>query len=386
MKKRWILIPVAVLAVFSAAFLFSWPILTGKTTPPDAARHLALRAIEEARAAGADSWAAERFREAETRLADGLTEYRTQEVRFLPMRDFAAAESVLVLAGARAKEAAEEAVSSKESSRGSARRSVARAKLSVDVSSALAATIHLSREERSLLNRSRLFLSRAEDRQRDGLYDEARQLADKAAVWAEDLGTRCAERAARYTHAPLVRSWRRMVQETIEWSRRTGKTAIVVTKANHQLTLYRGGVARATYPCDIGYNNVSDKLRSGDGATPEGKYTVAQKKGRGQSKYYKALLIDYPNSLDKKELQEAKRKGLVPRNATPGGLIEIHGDGGRGNDWTQGCVAVSNDVMDKIFDAVEVGTPVTIVGSDGDGGVFQELVLRFQEARRARGG
>ncbi|MFH1679588.1 MAG: L,D-transpeptidase, partial [Candidatus Eisenbacteria bacterium] len=78
--------------------------------------------------------------------------------------------------------------------------------------------------------------------------------------------------------------------------------------------------------------------------------------------------------------------GADPRSATPGGLIEIHGDGGRGNDWTKGCVALSNEHMDRIFDAAAIGTPVTIIGSDGDGGVFKELVLRFQRATQGRGG
>lgn len=383
---RRIIVVVATLVVIASGCLVSYPILTGRTTPPALARDIALRAVEDAQNAEASSWASDRLAEAENLLHLALTEYRTQEVRFLPMRNFAAAESLFALVETRAKQAAEDAIAKKNDSRAMAESALASAKKAVDASSALAENIHLSRHERSLLNRSRLHMTRAKQRWCDGAYPEARQLADDAIVAAEALGNLCSERASRYSEASLIRSWRRMAQETIEWSRRTGKTAIVVTKANHRLTLYRGGVARATYSCDIGYNNVNDKLSSGDGATPEGKYLVTQKKGRGQSKYYKALLIDYPNGEDKKNFQEARRRGILPRNSTPGGLIEIHGDGGRGNDWTKGCVAVTNDQMDVLFKSVEVGTPVTIVGSDGDGGAFAQLVQRFRQATRGRRG
>jgi hypothetical protein len=55
-------------------------------------------------------------------------------------------------------------------------------------------------------------------------------------------------------------------------------------------------------------------------------------------------------------------------------LIEIHGEGGRGKDWTQGCVALTNSDIDDLFGRVAIGTPVTIVGGDGNGGTFTRLV------------
>jgi L,D-peptidoglycan transpeptidase YkuD (ErfK/YbiS/YcfS/YnhG family) len=53
----------------------------------------------------------------------------------------------------------------------------------------------------------------------------------------------------------------------------------------------------------------------------------------------------------------------VPLRAGVGSLIEIHGDGGQGRDWTDGCVALSNSDMDRVFARARVGTPVTIVGT-----------------------
>ena len=50
-------------------------------------------------------------------------------------------------------------------------------------------------------------------------------------------------------------------------------------------------------------------------------------------------------------------------HAKIGGLIEIHGNGGKGIDWTEGCVALTDREMDTVFKIVRVGTPVTIIGS-----------------------
>ncbi len=105
------------------------------------------------------------------------------------------------------------------------------------------------------------------------------------------------------------------------------------------------------------------KRHRGDKATPEGSYKVTRKRGPGATKYYKALDIDYPNAEDLARFRAAKQRGEIPAGTSPGSLIEIHGHGGRGADWTEGCVALRNDHMDKVFAAAQVGTPVLIVGA-----------------------
>ena len=160
----------------------------------------------------------------------------------------------------------------------------------------------------------------------------------------------------------------------MSWSRRTGAPAIVVLKDKHTLTLFDNGKPVRTYTAELGYNSVGDKWRAGDAATPEGRYRITAKKGVGQSAYHMALLLNYPNEEDVRRFQEAKRAGRVSKRASLGGLIEIHGEGGKGKDWTKGCVALSNDNMHDLFARVSVGTPVTIVGGDGNGGTFTRLV------------
>jgi L,D-peptidoglycan transpeptidase YkuD (ErfK/YbiS/YcfS/YnhG family) len=164
---------------------------------------------------------------------------------------------------------------------------------------------------------------------------------------------------ARYTDQALIAKWQRLVAETVAESRRHGKLAIVVSKFDRLLYLYRAGNIVKTYPVAIGRYGSSGKLRAGDYATPEGKYSIIEK--RLHSKYHKALLINYPNEEDKAAFVAAKRRGQIPRSIGIGGLVEIHGGGKDG--MTYGCVALDNSQMDELFGMVDVGTPVTIVGS-----------------------
>jgi murein L,D-transpeptidase YafK len=157
--------------------------------------------------------------------------------------------------------------------------------------------------------------------------------------------------------------WDRWVRETLKASRDAGTHAIIVDKLNRTLHLYKSGRRVQSWPVELGPEWVGDKQMEGDNATPEGRYRVIRKRGRGETRYYRALEIDYPNSDDQRAFAIAKREGRVPSNARIGGLIEIHGEGGKGADWTNGCVAMTNETMIELFRQVSVGTPVTIVGT-----------------------
>lgn len=154
-------------------------------------------------------------------------------------------------------------------------------------------------------------------------------------------------------------TWQAWVDQTIADSRKSGGIAIIVDKSEHRLYIYKAGKKIKSYVCELGYNSGQQKLMAGDGATPEGRYRVV--KVNNGSKYYRALLLNYPNEEDKKRFAANIKSGVVPSGAKIGGLIEIHGHGGTGRDWTDGCVAVTNDQMDYIMKLAGVGTPVTIV-------------------------
>lgn len=164
---------------------------------------------------------------------------------------------------------------------------------------------------------------------------------------------------SRYADEAHIKKWRGMVNETVNQSKEKGIHSIVVSKIDKKLILYHKGTPRKTYEIGIGTNGSKDKLYAGDKATPEGKYYITKKLSR--SRYYKALLINYPNDDDRRQFATAKKKGMIPKYAGIGGLIEIHGGGKYG--MTYGCIAMENDHMDELFSIVDVGTPVTIVGA-----------------------
>jgi lipoprotein-anchoring transpeptidase ErfK/SrfK len=155
---------------------------------------------------------------------------------------------------------------------------------------------------------------------------------------------------------------------------------IHISKPDRRLFLYRGPRLIESFAIDVGYNTFADKKRKGSPAqrdhwrTPEGTFYVVDKRPR--SEFYKALVLNYPTTAD---AERGLRQGLIsqseyraivraqqerrmpPMGTELGGWIEIHGEGtGGATNWTQGCVAVRNAVMNTLWGDVKVGTPVLI--------------------------
>lgn len=158
-------------------------------------------------------------------------------------------------------------------------------------------------------------------------------------------------------------TWQEMAKSTIEKSKKNKTSAIIVDKFSRQCMLYSSGKLKHTFNIELGPNWMTHKQLKGDKATPEGYYKVVRKINHPNTKYYKALLINYPNDKDLKWFEKAKKQKLLPKNADIGGLIELHGDGDKGADWTNGCVALKNEDMDVVYRETKEGTLVTIVGS-----------------------
>lgn len=194
--------------------------------------------------------------------------------------------------------------------------------------------------------------------------------AAPAAAWAlaraaADLAAAEKQVAARTTRLrdPQVRrSWQRWADTAVAASR-AGSAVAVVDKLGHRCLLLARGRVVASFAADLGRSPLADKLFAGDAATPEGIYHVVEKKEGSATHFHRALLLDYPTALDRQEFAAARRAGLVPHGRGIGGLIEIHGHGGRGSDWTNGCVALRNADMDVLYAALPVGAAVAIVGT-----------------------
>ena len=134
--------------------------------------------------------------------------------------------------------------------------------------------------------------------------------------------------------------WNKLTEQTILSSKKNQNYVIIVDKFSRELLIYKNGKLLKTYTVELGMNWIGDKMQQGDKSTPEGLYKILDKKQNGATKYYKAFLLDYPNEEDKKRFLQNKRNGIIKHDAKIGSLIEIHGNGGNGIDWTEGCVAL----------------------------------------------
>ncbi len=164
---------------------------------------------------------------------------------------------------------------------------------------------------------------------------------------------------ARFTDRETIDHWRRLVDKALAKSRHSKGDLLVISKVERRLSHYRKGHLVKHYEAGMGFNYLTAKLYAGDNATPEGAYLVVKKVPA--SKYFRALLINYPNAEDHKRFKSAEKKGLVPKRAAIGGLIEIHGGGKQG--MTNGCVALDNRDMVSLYEQIAVATPVVIIGT-----------------------
>jgi|TARA_Y100001933_G_scaffold262327_1_gene319530 murein L,D-transpeptidase YafK len=134
---------------------------------------------------------------------------------------------------------------------------------------------------------------------------------------------------------------------------------VLIDKSERKLVLLNGEQPLRTYSVALGAAPKGAKQFEGDQRTPEGVYTIDYR--NAASAFHLALRISYPN--------EADRVRALESGMDPGGQIMIHGlKNGQGwlgerhlaDDWTDGCIAVTNAEIEEIWSLVELGTPVEI--------------------------
>jgi murein L,D-transpeptidase YafK len=136
---------------------------------------------------------------------------------------------------------------------------------------------------------------------------------------------------------------------------------IAVYKSRREMYLLRDGEMVRRYTVALGGSPVGHKFRQGDNRTPEGPYVLDWRNPNSQ--FHLSLHVSYPNDTD--------RSLAASRGVDPGGYIMIHGlPNGRGadevqhprRDWTNGCIAVTNEEMEEIWAKVDDGTGIVIFG------------------------
>ncbi len=136
--------------------------------------------------------------------------------------------------------------------------------------------------------------------------------------------------------------------------------SVLIKKSERRLYLLKDGKVCRDYHIALGKVPQGAKLFEGDNRTPEGEYLLDWR--NSNSSFYKSIHISYPNEDD---VAFARVVG-----GSAGGGIMIHGLPANPEypewvyvefDWTDGCIAVSNEAMDEIWQFVEEGTPIQIL-------------------------
>lgn len=206
------------------------------------------------------------------------------------------------------------------------------------------------------VKQARLFLEQ-------GQFEHSIQASERAGKILLTQTALLTNELGRYADDDLISAWRESAQRTIEWSRTHRAQAIIVSKADRVLALYKNGRKVLTYPIRLGSRGIRAKQYYGDGATPEGEYRIQRKRGPGQTPYFRALILDYPNVDDRRRFEEAQKAGLIPQSQHMPGLIQLHGIAQGISDQPFGSIVLDNPQIAQLFDQVAVGTPVNIVGA-----------------------
>lgn len=160
-----------------------------------------------------------------------------------------------------------------------------------------------------------------------------------------------------------------------------GEAWIVIDTARRQMVV-KAQRSQNEYRVALGPSPDEPKRIEGDGATPRGRYSICNR--FRSERFHRFLALSYPSHEDAKrglserllspldvaKVVESHSKGVCPNWESPlGGHIGIHGWGrnetiaerhAAGDDWTDGCIGVTNLEIEAIFDRVQVGTAVII--------------------------
>ncbi|MDO5606396.1 MAG: L,D-transpeptidase family protein [Paracoccus sp. (in: a-proteobacteria)] len=132
---------------------------------------------------------------------------------------------------------------------------------------------------------------------------------------------------------------------------------LVIEKAARRMSAWQNGRMVREYRVALGFAPDGDKMRQGDGKTPEGIFRIDRRNDR--SRFHLSLGIDYPRAADR---ARARAGGY-----DPGGDIFIHGQPNEiaagfrvAGDWTDGCIAIDNHEIEELFAATPIGAQVEI--------------------------
>jgi len=360
MKK--VLRKMMVFSAFAGIIIILFFILTRfAPKPPVEKMECARGALSKAERNKADIYSKKLFTQAKASYDSAMVNWEKENKKFVFFRNFDKVTKFAEMSAKKANEATENSVNSTTNLKVSIKQKLTALKDLVFELNKLFTTYPLTSDVRGRISKGKLLLEEAEIAYNKGQYLQA----DRKITDSEYLLTASYDNASsnlkNYFKSYSV--WKRWAEKAISDSRKNNSYSIIIDKFSRKFFIYYDGIKKYEFDAELGKNWVGDKRVKGDKATPEGMYMITNKFEGSKTKYHKALLLNYPNEEDKARFRTEIARGSLPRSAKIGGLIEIHGDGGKGVDWTEGCIALTDREIDLVYRIVSVGTPVTIIGS-----------------------
>ncbi len=350
----YLFIVALILAVGYSVFIY----VTVK--PPLEEINSARESLASAKSKLAGRYANEKLKEAESLYNWSMKEWETQNSKFFVFRDYSLTRDLALKSIDKSGNAGKEASSVKNKLQKKVETQLSTLKTQITRFEKYYKNLVLGKATINAFNKGKTHFLEAQIEYKKKDFQQASKLAKKASD-----GISQAEKSA---HIKLVEfynnypTWEKNTKLAYNLSKK-GQTVILVDKIQSTLILLKGGKEIKSFSAEFGKSWMGDKLYAGDKATPEGVYKILEKKGGAKTKYYKALLINYPNSDDQRRFDKMVKSGEISKKTHIGGLIEIHGDGGKGVHWTDGCIALENSEMDAVYNQAAVNTTVVIVGS-----------------------
>jgi hypothetical protein len=359
--KRKYIIRLIFIILLPFVFLSGAVFILKETETPEQKIKIARESLAAARDASAAQYAGKLYEEA-TRFYDSAMVYWQKEnQRFILFRDYSKIINYAELSSKTSVEAIEKASHFEKNAHNKTALSVELLQNNLERIGKLYRSLPINDGFRDNFNRAKLMLEECRIAHSKGDFQKTAEILEKAEKLLKKAEHTAEARMKDYfLDYP---QWELLYKQAIASSARNKSALIVVDKLSHELRLYKDGKLRQTFVAEFGPNWIGDKNHQGDQATPEGSYLVSKKKERRQTRYYKALLLNYPNPDDLQRYKNNVKNGVIPKHIDVGGLIEIHGHGGQGFNWTNGCVALSDRDMDIVFRHASLNTPVIIIGS-----------------------
>jgi L,D-peptidoglycan transpeptidase YkuD (ErfK/YbiS/YcfS/YnhG family) len=363
MKKlfKWLALIVG-FAVFAGLLILLMVKFT--PSPPAAEVDFAREALSKAGRDKADTYSTKLYNEARAAYDSAMANWKRENAKFLFFRNFEKVEAFARLAAKRAGQATTSSQLNSNSLKIKVREKIDSVNKTASGIDHVFGRYPLDTDARKKIAKGNILLKEAEVAYSKGQYIPANTKINEAEhLLTTVFDTEMSDLKDYFNSLP---TWKKWAQQAISESEKNKSYSILVDKFSKKCYVYLKGEKKFEFDAELGINWVGNKRRMGDKATPEGIYKVVNKFQGKQTEYYKSLSLDYPNPRDMERFKTELSKGSLPAWAKIGGGIEIHGGGGKGVDWTEGCIALTNSEIDIVYNIAKIGTPVIIVGSTKD--------------------